>query len=491
MFNRKKPQALSLRALSAVVILVLAGLVLITSSALILLTTYLRGTADSLNVALESVRIAESLKIELFSYQRESNLGLLLGSDDQEKIRQRLINLLEETRGYISSVNEAETVRRVEAEIRSYLAARDIAESRGQNLPEVLRATSAYFDTASGALDEFVHINLSQAQDAREQAARWDRLGNILGVGAVILLALGVLLILFGLRTFIYRPLLVLRMAIQGFGRGDNASRVPSNGPTELREISQAFNDMAESLARQHSQRLIFLGGVAHDLRSPLMALQLSVELLASGRSSSQDPSRIVALLTRQVARLNRMVGDLLDTVRIEAGQLELTFAKHDLREIARAVFELYLPMASEHELVLSSSPEEVTASCDSARIEQVLGNLVSNAIKYSPSGGRVEIKVESSGEEALLEVKDQGPGIEEEAQRRLFEPFQRAGAASAQAPGVGLGLSVSKRIVEAHGGRITVESRPGQGAKFRVWLPLRAPKQKHEVGDSREHAAS
>jgi two-component system sensor histidine kinase MtrB len=473
MSNKKTPHALSLRTLSGIVVLLLTGLVLITASALMLLTAHLRGTTENLNVALESVRIAESLKIELLNYQHESNLQLLLGSDDQDKIRQRLVDLLKDARGYISSANEAEIVQRVEAEIWAYLAARDAEESRSQSLPEVLRATSDRFDIASAALDELVNINLSQAKDSREQAARWDLFGNVLGAGAILLLVLGVLLILFGLRAFIYRPLLALQGAIQRFSQGDNTSRAQRDGPTELREISQAFNDMAESLARQHSQRLIFLGGVAHDLRNPIGALQLSAQLLASWQPQNGDPSRILALLMKEATRLDRMVGDLLDTVRIEAGQLELVLEEHDLRESARAVFELYLPVASKHELVFSPSQEEVKTSCDSARIEQVLGNLVSNAIKYSQPGSRVEIKVESRGEEALLEVIDQGTGIEEEALQRLFEPFQRAGAASAQAPGVGLGLSVAKRIVEAHGGRITVESCLGHGAKFQVWLPL------------------
>jgi two-component system sensor histidine kinase MtrB len=472
MFNKKTPCVLSLRALSAIVVLLLTGLVLITASALILLTTYIRGTADSLNVALESVRIAESLKIELLNYQRESNLRLLMESDDQDKIRQRLVDLLKGARGYISSADEAEIVQRVEVEIGAYLAARDTEELHSQSLPEVLRATSDRFDIANTALDELVHINLAQAKDSREQAARWDHLGDVLGAGAILLLVLGVLLILYGLRTFIHRPLLALQGAIKRFSQGDNTSRAQHDGSTELREISQAFNNMAESLERQHSQRLIFLSGVAHDLRNPLGALHTSAQLLASWQPQNGDPSRILDLLMKEVARLDRMVGDLLDTVRIESGQLELILEEHDLRESARAVFELYLLMASEHELVLSSAQEEVKVSCDSNRIEQVLGNLVSNAIKYSQPGSRVEIKVESRGKEALLEVIDQGTGIEEEALPKLFEPFQRVGTASKQAPGVGLGLSVAKRIVEAHGGRIAVESSLGYGAKFQVWLP-------------------
>jgi signal transduction histidine kinase len=113
--------------------------------------------------------------------------------------------------------------------------------------------------------------------------------------------------------------------------------------------------------------------------------------------------------------------------------------------------------------------------SCDALRIEQVLTNLVSNAIKYSPRGGRVEVTLEQPGTEAILNVVDQGVGIPSDDQAHIFEPFRRSGASRELVPGAGLGLFVARRIVEAHGGRIEVESRPGAGSTFRVHLPLTA----------------
>jgi signal transduction histidine kinase len=181
---------------------------------------------------------------------------------------------------------------------------------------------------------------------------------------------------------------------------------------------------------------------------------------------------KTMALVRRQVARLDRMVGDLLDATRIEAGRFELSLEERDARELATAVVELYLAGGSSHDLRLQLPEEPVLLSCDATRVEQVLHNLVSNALKYSQAGSRVDVLVGHEGDEAVLSVVDRGIGISNEELRTLFAPFRRTGRAREKAPGVGLGLSVARRIVEAHGGRIEVESRPGVGSTFRVRLP-------------------
>jgi signal transduction histidine kinase len=238
--------------------------------------------------------------------------------------------------------------------------------------------------------------------------------------------------------------------------------------------MARTFNEMANSLARQQEEQLTFLAGVAHDLRNPLSALKMSAALISSDRPLPEERLRkTMALVRRQVARLDRMVGDLLDATRIEAGRFELSLEERDARELAREVVELYLAGGSSHDLRLVLPEEPVVLRCDATRVEQVLHNLVSNALKYSPVGSRVDVRVERQGEEAVLSVVDRGIGISAEELRNLFAPFRRTGRARETAPGVGLGLSVARRIVEAHKGRIEVESRPGVGSTFRVRLPL------------------
>ena len=166
------------------------------------------------------------------------------------------------------------------------------------------------------------------------------------------------------------------------------------------------------------------------------------------------------------------MIDDLLDATRIEAGQLELRFEKVDARAIVRDVFELFETSSAKHELWLEVPSDEVPLQCDPLRVEQVLTNLVSNAVKYSPGGGRVVMALEPRREAVLFRVSDCGLGIPEDELPYIFEPFRRSNSSRNGIAGVGLGLSVARRIVEAHHGRIHISSTQGQGTVVEVNLP-------------------
>jgi signal transduction histidine kinase len=227
----------------------------------------------------------------------------------------------------------------------------------------------------------------------------------------------------------------------------------------------------------QRKQQLDFLAAVAHDLRNPLGAIKLSVATLGGrGALPGERTARTLALVDRQVDRLERMVGDLLDAARVEAGELTLHPSACDLREIARDAAELYAPTSTRHTLDVDIPDDPLTGLFDAARIHQVLDNLLSNAIKYSPVGGRVRLALRREGDDVMVSVRDEGVGISPEELARLFEPFQRAPSGRKVAHGLGLGLWVVRRIVEAHRGRISVESQPGEGSTFRIRLPLAAP---------------
>jgi signal transduction histidine kinase len=182
--------------------------------------------------------------------------------------------------------------------------------------------------------------------------------------------------------------------------------------------------------------------------------------------------SGLMAIVDRQVHRLERMIGDLLDSSRIEAGQFELRIGQCDARKIAQDAFDLFSSTSPKHNFVLHMRDEEISVHCDSVRMEQVLINLISNAIKYSPDGGNIELHVRELGDTTQFEITDQGLGIPEEDLPYIFEPFRRVRGLKDDIPGVGLGLSVVRRIVHAHGGRIQVESRVGEGTKFRIDVP-------------------
>jgi signal transduction histidine kinase len=319
-----------------------------------------------------------------------------------------------------------------------------------------------------------VNINVTQSKESQEDAARWDSIGNTLGIGIGALLIPVVGAVIVWLRRRAFAPIFALAAAMERFGRGDRDVRAAERGPRELREMCVRFNEMASAIAAQRQAQMAFLGGVAHDLRNPLAALQTSVSLLGSDKGPPPEDRlrQTVARLGRQIARMERMLGDFLDVAKIEAGQLELRLETHDARALVDQVVELFEDAADEHPLEVRVPEHEVLVRCDSLRIEQVITNLISNAIKYSPAGSSVEVQLESRGEELAMSVTDHGKGISEQDVARIFEPFRRVGLSHETVPGVGLGLFVVRRIVEAHGGRIELESRLRHGSTFRFSLP-------------------
>jgi signal transduction histidine kinase len=259
------------------------------------------------------------------------------------------------------------------------------------------------------------------------------------------------------------------------FGGGDLDARAEVRGPRELREMSARFNEMAQALADQRKSQLAFLGGVAHDMRNPLHVLKLALATVPPGRPLPSEPRlrTLFERLSRHIGRLERMSNDFVDMAKIESGKLELRLEDQDARALVQEVVELFEGTAPEHELRVILPGEAVPVRCDPLRLEQVLTNLVSNAIKYSPGGGRIELGVERVDGEAVIRVTDHGVGIAASDQSRLFEPFRRAGLSQGTVPGAGLGLAVVRRIVDAHGGHIDVDSQPGRGSTFSVHLPV------------------
>lgn len=235
------------------------------------------------------------------------------------------------------------------------------------------------------------------------------------------------------------------------------------------------FNAMGEALARQHHTRLAHLAGVAHDLRNPLAALQMSAALVDPDEPLPPEPEvrRALGLVRRQVTRLNRMVDDLLDAAQIDAGRLALEPRDTDLRDVVQEVMTLFKDVSPIHILESEVPETPLLVRCDPLRIEQTLSNLVSNAIKYSPRGGTVRVRAYQEEAAAKVSVSDEGIGMEEADVGQVWTPFRRTGISSEAIPGVGLGLWTAKRIVEAHQGTILVESALGKGSTFTLVLPL------------------
>ena len=224
-----------------------------------------------------------------------------------------------------------------------------------------------------------------------------------------------------------------------------------------------------------------FVALVSHELRTPLTSIRGYLELVLDGEAGkvTDEQRQFLGVVERNANRLLDLVGDLLFLAQIEAGKLTLEVGAVDLAAVAAESVETSRPLAEEKDitLTLATSPLPLLAG-DRARLAQLLDNLVSNAIKFTPEGGRVDVRASSARGNTVLEVRDTGMGISADEQEYVFERFFRTSRATEQAiQGTGLGLAISKAIVHAHGGQITLASNEGEGATFRVVIPLRAAK--------------
>jgi signal transduction histidine kinase len=452
---------MSLHNSLTIFIAVLAVVALTAAGSLVLLPTYLHLEALDLGRSLQSVRLAEEMQVDLLNYLRTNDEPMR--SSLEADLRQKL----SQAGARVTSAEERAVLTEASSSIETHF------ENTHQGIADNNNLERAFF-----ALREFVDINVRQADMSIQKSARLDRIGDWIGIGSAALLTLGVTAMLIWLGMFALRPVFAIRDAMKAFGSGAKSTRAPENGPEELRGIAAQFNDMAAALKRQHENQLSFLAAVAHDLRNPLNALRLSAEILKGHHTIPPSKlSDLMSVVMRQVHRLDRMVGDLLDRARIEGGKLELRLVECDARKIAQDAFDLFSSSSTAHRFALHLPESEVPIRCDPFRIEQVLNNLISNAIKYSPSGGTIELELQPNGDNILFKVSDQGMGIPKEDLPYIFEPFRRSRLSREDIPGVGLGLSVAQRIVQAHSGRIEADSRLGQGTIVRVYLPAQVSK--------------
>lgn len=237
-----------------------------------------------------------------------------------------------------------------------------------------------------------------------------------------------------------------------------------------LHARDEAAQQEAEA-ARQRLQQ--FLGMVAHDLRGPLGVVATSIELLRESSQSNRGDveAHVLPATENALRRMRRLVDDLLGASRIGSGRFHIRPFPMDLVEIAKRVVEQHRSVSRDHQIILEA-PDRLEGDWDPERIGQLLTNLVSNAIKYSPDGGIVRVSVTTAGDQVTLRVRDSGIGIAPERLPLLFQPFVRFHQ-EPETDGLGLGLYIARAIVEAHRGRIWVESTVGQGTSFFVALPL------------------
>ena len=208
---------------------------------------------------------------------------------------------------------------------------------------------------------------------------------------------------------------------------------------------------------------------VSHDLRNPLNAIRMSAEFLRDEAPERREENRkMLDTMIRATAQMDRMILDLLDTARIDGGGVLVEQGEHDVGTVLAETEEIFRPLARQMglSLELTPLPEPVTAWIDPLQIQRALSNLIGNAIKFTPSGGRITIGAERQDDDILFSIADTGPGIPDQQLAHVFDPYWQARVGDRR--GVGLGLAIAQGIVAAHGGRIWAESTEGIGTTFR-----------------------
>jgi signal transduction histidine kinase len=307
-----------------------------------------------------------------------------------------------------------------------------------------------------------------------------------LGVAGLTGSAALILLFAFYLSRSIARPVRDAATGATQLAGGDLSLRLSQSGPGEIGELTTAFNRMAESLQRarveleeqnaqlRQSERLKsdLVNTVSHELRTPLSGVLGFTKLLLTREFDSETRRHYLGIVDAQARRLSQLIDDFLDVRTIEEGRFDRARDRVDLGTLLRDEATLYSLQSEKHELALDVPDTPLPVMGNADRLRQVIGNLLSNAIKYSPQGGLVEVTASARGAAVRFEVRDEGIGIPTEQQARIFTKFFRADAAASGITGTGLGLAVSRDIVESHGGQIGFMSAEGEGTTFFVELP-------------------
>ena len=294
------------------------------------------------------------------------------------------------------------------------------------------------------------------------------------GAGAAVV---GTLLIAL-LSGRVLAPVQNLSAAALRLGRGDLSQRASASGPAEIKQLAASFNSMAANLEEAERQRRELVADVSHELRTPVSNIQGYLEAIQDGLL---EPSgETIDVLYGQVTHLSRLVEDLRLLAQVESGALHLDCMPSIVSNLLERCLNALRPRAEANgvQLSLATAPETPLVEMDATRIAQVVDNLLDNAITHTPEGGSVSITAGPvAGGQVEVSVSDTGRGIPEAELHRLFDRFYRADPSRSRSTGgAGLGLTIAKQLVEAHGGTIHAESAPGAGSRFFFRLPVAAP---------------
>jgi len=275
------------------------------------------------------------------------------------------------------------------------------------------------------------------------------------------------------------QPIKRLTLAVSQLASGTSQAPLVEQGPDEIRLLIRSFNTFVERLQTLEQTRRQLVANLTHELGRPLGALHSAIQALVGGADKDESLRReLLVGMDEEIARLRRLLDDLAHLREQLTGTLELARQPVALGEWLARLLATLKKAADQKGLQwqVTLSPNLPTLNLDPDRMGQAVGNLISNAIKYTPPNGTLSIEASVAGKQTFIRVGDTGPGISPEEVERIFMPFYRGRTGRRFPQGMGLGLTIARDLVIAHGGRLEVESTPGQGSHFTIWLPLDVP---------------
>jgi signal transduction histidine kinase len=338
--------------------------------------------------------------------------------------------------------------------------------------PVVLEEMSLVTHKLLQSVDDYRGQNRKQMQENIQASSRLDRLvdrwSQILISFVTIMVVLGSLVLI----KRIIRPTFSLMRTAKFFGQGNFHVRIEDYRNDEFGMLCKTFNDMADAICNLERDRQNFIATVAHDLKNPLVMIGALAHRLIKKIPASEENLIWLNHIIERTGYLENLVYDLMDSVQIETGNLSLNLIEVELTSLVRNVHRMQSQHITTHRIVFAGN-EECRIKGDSRRLERVLLNLISNAVKYSPRSSTVHLQVARHDSSAVISVKDEGEGISPDEIQNLFQPFQRFSRDRNTIEGTGLGLFSIKKIVEGHKGTIQLFSEPGNGTTVKIIFPV------------------
>ena len=429
-----------------------------------------RGAGQIVTVNYRTVETSERLIQTLFDLLDDQKRFAILGKEEYQRAAQE--NLARFRQGVAEARGRGAQPREAWDKLARGLE-RPPAASGQEWAPVPEEKVNAWLDTLVSIQQEHrddIAEELLALQERGEAARRLGLVGLIasaaLSLGGSVLLAL-----------YLARALGRLKQGISRLGQEGGFQPIVLDSGDELGDLARAFNHMGTRLQEEERLRAEFISTLSHEIRTPLTSIREAVNLVREGVLGpvNERQAQFLEVSSQESVRLSALLSRLMQVSSLEAQDLNLSLAPLKAGEVIAQACARLAPTAAAKEIVLAppEAAPELTILADAEQLGQVLINLLGNALKYSPAGGAVRLGLERRGGEAVISVADQGPGIPLEEQQFVFQKYYRGRGAEMRVDGVGLGLAISQRVALAHGGRLWLESTPGQGSTFFLALPL------------------